>query len=157
MLSAHHLVPESSRPLGAAALLALCLLASGCAASSALHRADKAEHRQDYDLAVVEYAKAVRLRPDDTNARVALDRSKLRASQDHFTRGRRFAGTGRLDQALVEYQIASELNPRNADMDQELRSTRNKLRSRVAVSREGKTDLQTLIDRTRDLPPPGLD
>ena len=157
MLSAHHLVPESRRRFGVAALLALCLLAAGCAASSALRRGDNAEHRQDYDLAVVEYTKAVRLRPDDTNARVALDRSKLRASQEHFTRGRRFAATGRFDQALVDYQVAAELNPTNGDIDQELRSTRNKLRAKVAVSREGKTELQTLIDRTRDLPPPGMD
>jgi general secretion pathway protein D len=157
MLSAHHLVPEPSRRFGAAALLSLCLLAAGCAASSALRRGDNAEHRQDYDLAVVEYTKAVRLRPDDTNARVALDRSKLRASQEHFTRGRRLAATGRFDQALVDYEVAAELNPTNGDIDQELRSTRNKLRSKVAVSREGKTELQTLIDRTRDLPPPGMD
>src|SRR5437867_5576750 len=38
-----------------------------------------------------------------------------------------------------------------------MRATRNKLRSRIAVAREGKTELQTLIERTRDLPPPGLD
>ena len=157
MLSAHHLVPESRRRCAVAALLGLCLLAAGCAASGAFRRGNNAEHRQDYDLAVVEYTKAVRLRPDDTNARVALERSKLRASQNHFTRGRRLAATGRLDQALVDYEVAAELNPTNGDIDQELRSTRNKLRSRIAVSREGKTDLQTLIERTRDLPPPGLD
>src|SRR5207249_1522786 len=57
----------------------------------------------------------------------------------------------------VEYGLASELNPTNADIDQELRSTRNKLRAKVAVAGDGKTDLQTLIDRSRNLPPPGLD
>ena len=35
--------------------------------------------------------------------------------------------------------------------------TRQRLRSQVAVSRGGKTELQSLVDRTRDLPPPGLD
>src|SRR5581483_3258361 len=45
----------------------------------------------------------------------------------------------------------------NATIDQELRSTRNSLRTKVAVQREGKTELQTLIDRTRNLPPPGHD
>src|SRR5262249_41206592 len=38
-----------------------------------------------------------------------------------------------------------------------LRSTRAKLRTKVQVAREGKTELETLIDRTRDMPPPGLD
>jgi len=64
---------------------------------------------------------------------------------------------GKLDQALVEYEIASELNPTNGDADDELRSTRNKLRAKVAVAREGKTELQTMIERARDLAPPGLD
>ena len=156
MLSRPHPGTEPRRH-GIAAWLALCLVAGGCAASGALHRGSDAEHRQDYDLAVVEYAKALRLRPDDANTRVALERSKLRASQDHFTRGRRLAATGKFDQALVEYQVAAELNPSNGDLDQELIATRAKLRTRIAVAREGKTELQTLIDRTRDLPPPGMD
>jgi general secretion pathway protein D len=142
---------------GVAALLAVCLFGAGCAASSALRRGGDAEHRQDYDLALVEYAKALRLRPDDGNTRAALERSKLRASQDHFTRGRRLAATGKLDQALVEYEVASELNPSNGDLDEQLRATRNKLRAKIAVAREGKTELQTLIERARDLPPPGMD
>jgi general secretion pathway protein D len=156
MLSALHPVPELRRR-GVTATLALCLLAAGCASSGALRRGRDAEQHQDHDVAVVEYTKAVRLHPDDMNARLALDRAKLRASQDHFARGRRFAAAGKLDQALVEFEVASELNPSNGDVDGELRSTRNKLRAKVAVAREGKTELQTIIERARDLPPPGLD
>jgi general secretion pathway protein D len=161
MLSALLRVPDvfgsRIRTRGAAALVVVCLLAAGCASSAAFRRAREAERLQDYDRAVVEYAKAVRLRPDDLDTRLALDRAKLRASVDHFTRGRRFAATGKLDQALVEFEVASELNPSNGDVDEELRATRNKLRAKVAVAREGKTELQTIIDRARDLPPPGLD
>ncbi len=156
MLSLLHPGTEPRRH-GIAALLALCLVTAGCAASGALHRGDDAERRQDYDLAVVEYTKALREHPDDANTRAALERAKLRASQDHFNRGRRLAATGKLDQALVEYELAAELNPSSGDIDTELRATRNKLRAKVAVAREGKTELQTLIDRTRDLPPPGMD
>jgi len=147
-------VPDLRRGLAA---LAVCLLAAGCASSGALRRAHEAERAQDYDRAVVEYNKALRLHPDDLNARLALDRTKLRASEDHFTRGRRFAATGKLDQALVELEVASELNPSNGDIDDALRATRNKLRTKIAIAREGKTELQTIIDRARDLPPPGLD
>jgi general secretion pathway protein D len=135
----------------------VCLFAGGCAATGALRRGETAEHRQDYDLAVVEYTKALRLRPDDAEARLALDRAKVRASQDHFMRGRRLSATGKLDQALVEYELAAELNPSGGDIEDELRATRNKLRAKIAVAREGKTELQTMIDRTRDLPPPGMD
>jgi general secretion pathway protein D len=147
------LIGRRSLPL----LLGLSLLTAGCAASSALRRGRQAEDLQDFDRAVVEYTKAVRLRPDDAQARADLDRAKLRASQEHFTRGKRLAATGKLDEALVEYELAVELNPTSAEADRELRETRNKLRSKVAVAREGKTDLQTLIERARDLPPPGLD
>ena len=156
MLSLLHPGTEPRRH-GIAALLALCLLTAGCASSGAFHRGDDAERRQDYDLAVVEYSKALREHPDDANTRAALERAKLRASQDHFNRGRRLAATGKFEQALVEYEVASELNPSSGDVDTELRATRNKLRAKVAVAREGKTELQTLIDRTRDLPSPGMD
>src|SRR4029453_12355967 len=113
--------------------------------SSALRRGGDAERRQDFDFAVVEYTKALRLHPNDANARLALERAKLRASEDHFSKGRRFAATGKLDQALVVFETAAELNPSNPDVDEELRSTRNKLRTRIAVAREGKTQLQTII------------
>src|SRR5580765_4957989 len=156
MLSLLHPGTEPRRH-GIAALFALCLVTAGCAASGAFHRGDSAERRQDYDLAVVEYSKALREHPDDANTRAALERAKLRASQDHFNRGRRLAATGKFEQALVEYEVASELNPSSGDVDTELRATRNKLRAKVAVAREGKTELQTLIDRTRDLPSPGMD
>jgi type II secretory pathway component GspD/PulD (secretin) len=132
-------------------------VAGGCAASAALSRGRDFERRQEYDAAVAEYTKAVRQKPNDTEARLALDRAKLRASQDHFQRGRRHDAVGRLEQALVEYEAAAELNPSSGEVDEAVRETRNKLRSKIAVSREGKTELQTLIERTRSLPAPGLD
>src|SRR5439155_1003239 len=116
-----------------------------------------AEQQQDYDRAVVEYTKAVRLHPDDPDARLGLERAKLRASQDHFQRGGRLTAAGKYDQALVEYELAAEMNPTGGEIEDELRATRNKLRAKIAVAREGKTELQTLIERARDLPPPGLD
>jgi general secretion pathway protein D len=137
--------------------IALALAMAGCAASTASRLGHDAEYRQDYDRAVVEYTKALRLRPDDGEARSGLERAKARASEGHLERARRLSAVGKLDEALVEYGMAAELNPTSTAIDDELRATRNKLRVRVAVAREGKTELQTLIERTRDLPPPGLD
>ena len=138
-------------------LLIVALIAGGCAASGALRRGEDAEQRQDYDRAVVEYTNALRLRPNDPNARLGLERAKLRAAQDHFARGRRHAASGRFDQALIEFELAAELNPGSREIDEELQATRNQLRAKVAVAREGKTELQALIERARDLPPPGLE
>jgi len=157
MLSARPPAPEGLHRHGPAVLVVVCLFAGGCAATGALNRGRSAELRQDYDIAVVEYTKAVRLRSNDSDARLALERAKLRAAQDHFMRGRRLAATGKLDRALVEFELASELNPSGGDIDDELRTTRNKLRAQIAVAREGKTELQTIIERSRELPPPGMD
>jgi general secretion pathway protein D len=122
-----------------------------------MHRGRDAEIRQDYDRAVAEYTRAVQLRPNDIGARTSLERARLRAAEDHYQRARRLAAIGKFDEALVEYQLAADMNPASGDIDDALRSTRNQLRAKIAVSREGKTELQTLIERTRDLPPPGLD
>jgi general secretion pathway protein D len=139
------------------ALACSLVLLAGCATSGAFRSGQKAEQAQDYDLAVVEFTKAVRQRPDDRNAHLALDRAKLRAAQDHFNRGRRLHATGRLEEAVVELQIAAELNPGSGDIDDTLRTVRTQLRTQVAVGREGKTPLQTLIDRSRVLAPPGTE
>ena len=141
----------------AAASLLLALVAGGCASATAARHGRDAEFQQDYDRAVVEYTKALRLNPGDGDAQSGLARAKTRASEDHLQRARRLAAVNKFDQALVEYGVASELNPASTVIDEEMKTTRNKLRTVVAVSREGKTELQTLIDRTRDLPPPGLD
>jgi general secretion pathway protein D len=138
-------------------LLAGALVAGGCSAATASRHGREAERRQDYDRAVVEYTKAVRLHPDDTDARLGLERARLRAATDHFQRGRRLAATYKFDQALVEYELASELNPASGEIDSELRATRNQLRAKVAIAREDRTVLETLVERARDLSPQGLD
>src|SRR5215470_11599444 len=140
-----------------AALLLATVVSAACATSNAMHRGESAEFRRDYDLAVVEFTKALRLDPDNGSAREGLERAKARASEDHLQKARRFAALGKLEEAVVEYGVAAELSPANTTVEEELRTTRNKLRAKVAVSRDGKTELQSLIDRTRDMAPPGLD
>jgi general secretion pathway protein D len=151
-----------ARGAAAAGLLAVLLLgasagASGCAASSALRTARAAEAAQDYDQAVVAYTQAVRERPGDRKLRAALQAARLRASEQHFTRGRRLAALGRYQEAVVELQIASELNPANGAIDDALREARTRLRAKIAVTREGKTELQTLIEQAQQAPLPGLE
>jgi general secretion pathway protein D len=138
-------------------VLVAALAGSACATRGAVRAGEQAERRSDYDRAVVEYTNALRSDPDNRTARLALERAKLRASQEHFARGRRLAAAERYEEAAMELQLATELNPTDAAVDAELRDVRQKLRTKVAVSREGKTELQNLIERTRTLAPPGLD
>jgi general secretion pathway protein D len=136
-------------------LLAFSVVIAGCAASAAMRAGQNADMARDYDRAIVEYTKALRADPDNRAAREALELAKIRSSLDHFTRGRRLEGSGKLDEALVELQIAAELNPASADIDQTLRSVRTQLRNKVAAAQDGKTQLQTLVERSRDLMPAG--
>jgi general secretion pathway protein D len=142
------------------ALLVLPLLlaaAAGCASSNGMHLAHEAEKAQDYDHAVIEYTKVVRADPGNREARASLERAKLRAAQDHITRARRLEALERYEEAAIEYQLAFELNPTDSRVDVALKEIRQKLRTKVQVTRAGKTELQALIDRTRDLSAPGLD
>ena len=123
---------ENRMPAVAAALCVASSLLAGCATTSSLRNGERAERNDNYDLAVVEYTKAVRENPDDLTARKSLDRARIRAAQDHFIRGRRLAADDRYEEALVELQIAAELNPAGGDIDAALRETRQRLRTKYA-------------------------
>jgi general secretion pathway protein D len=138
-------------------VLAIALVVSACATTTSLSSARDAETRQDYDSAVAEYTKILRDNPDNKDARFGLERAKIRASQDHFARGRRLAATGKLEEALREYQIAAELTPASSEIQTELRVVRGQLRTQIAVREDGKTRLEALIDRSLVAPLPGAD
>ena len=116
-----------------------------------------AERIDDFDRAVVEYEKALRAKPNDLTARLSLQRAKLRAAQFHDERARHLAGTGKLEEALLELQIAGELNPASGDIDARLRDLRGQLRAKLAVRTDGKTRLQSLVEGAADLQPAGLE
>ncbi len=139
------------------AVLALTIAVGGCATTGTYRSAQLAEQSQDYDRAVADYTAALKKHPNDRTTQLALQRAKLRASQDHLARARRLEATGKLDEALVEYQLAVELNPGNGDIDDAMRNLRTQLRNKVNVSREGKTQLETLIDHSQRLGPAGLE
>ena len=100
-----------------AALLRRAAL-SGCAGIEPCAPAGTPSALEDYDRAVVEYEQALR---------AAARRHRRRGSRcsapscappsTSTTAGRRLAGTGKLEEALVELQIAGELNPANGDVD----------------------------------------
>ena len=154
---AHALINPLVHSARAALVLAVLVTLTSCASSStgSMRVASDAEATRNYDLAVAEYTKLVRSKPADRDAQQGLERAKLRAAQDHFTRARRFAATGKLEDALVEYQLAAELNPSDGDINLELQDTRRQLRAKIAIREEGKTRLESLIAQSLDAPLPG--
>jgi general secretion pathway protein D len=152
--------PEFRRRRCTALLIAAALAAAasaGCATSGTLRAAERAERNQDFDRAVIEYTNALRTNPGSRTTRLALDRVKLKAAQQHYLRGRRLAAAERYEEAALELQLATELNPTDATAEAELRETRQRIRTKIAVSRGGKTELQTLVERARVAAPAGLD
>src|SRR4051812_43202226 len=99
-------MPRRSNRLVLLLALAGAVTVSGCIATSGVRAGQQAETAQDYDQAVIEYTKALHAKPGDTHLRQDLDRAKLRASQDHLTRGRRLAANGRLEESVIELQTA---------------------------------------------------
>jgi general secretion pathway protein D len=138
-------------------LLLLTLALAGCATTAALRAGERAELAQQYDRAVIEYSRALQANPDNRAALQGLERSKLRGSQEHFTRGRRFHANGMLEEALVELQLAAELNPGDSTVADLLATVTTQLRTRISVARDGKTQLETLIERSQTLQPSGFD
>ena len=139
----------------AALLLGVALLTASCATANARRAAQLAESQQDFDRAVIEYTKVVQARPNDRTARASLEQAKLRASQAHFTTGRRLATLGKFEEALLEYQLAAELNPANTAVLEEMRTVRAQLRAKVSVGEDGRTQLETLIANSLQAPLPG--
>jgi len=153
--SARHFI---CRTTAAGALLATAAFTfSACASTSVMRQAQAAEVAQDFDQAVAFYTRLVRTQPDNREARIGLDRARLRASQDHLGRGRRLFSQGRYDDAVVELQLAYELNPTSAVVEADLRDARAAQRAKLAAPEDGQTALESVLTRTRNLPPLGFE
>src|SRR5829696_2091466 len=106
--------PERRLPVARLLAAVLLVATAACASRGPMRAAHEAERRSDFDSAVVAYTAALRAHPQNRTARIALQRVRLRASQEHYVRGRRLAAAERHEEAAVELQLAAELNPTDA-------------------------------------------
>ena len=157
----HGSTRKDSRPPRRAgtALLATLLIGVGLAgcATGGRERARSAEQAELFDEAIVEYTRALQERPGDRALRRDLERVTLRAAQRHYTQGRRYAGLGDYNEALLEYQIAAQLNPASGEILDALGSMRRAVQTKLVAREAGQTELESLVERTRTLPAAGLE
>ncbi len=126
----------------------------GCASQGTYRMAQLAEQEGDWDRAVLRYLELVDKEPDNISYRAALLRAKIRASQMHFERGKQYRDTGVLNQALIEFQQAVQLDTTNQYAQVELR----KVREQIAAASNGAEvrSLAELTDEVRRRQPPTL-
>ena len=108
---------------------ALLLVALGCASSSAFRLGQKAEQRQDFDRAVLEYSRAVKQHPENAPYRAALERTRLRAALQHQLQGRRLYARGQYKEAVDELRLAYDLNPSAEGLQSDLRDAQERRQS----------------------------
>ncbi|PYQ49037.1 MAG: hypothetical protein DMF78_19500, partial [Acidobacteria bacterium] len=132
--------------------LVLALALTACATSSAFRNGERAERRQDFDKAVLEYSKALQEHPDKLDYRKALQRAKLRDSEEHTVAGRRLLGRGLFKEALDEFKLAYDLNPTSSTLPREIESAEAQRRANAPAP-----TIDQIKDRARERGLPGLD
>ena len=128
--------------------LTLAVLMTGCAGSTAYQKAKDDEAVGHWDLAVQNYARALELNPTNAGYKAALARSKLKASQVHFEKGKLYRASGRPDLAIVELSQTVLLDPTNDFAETELRKAEEDL-ARLEAERMTDTRMETLKKKTK--------
>jgi len=129
-------------------LLALALVAGGCAAAQAFRQGDSAMRAGKLDEAVAAYRKAVQAAPDNSNYKIALSRAMQAASRAHLEKAREFERQDQLEAALGEYKQASEFDPSNRVATSKVAELDRTIRDRIEASRP-KPPIQQLRERAR--------
>ncbi len=106
---------------------AALLLVLACTANRAYRLAQAAEDQGDWDRAVIHYLELLDQFPNRVAYRTGLLRAKIRASQQHFERGKKFQEANALQRALAEFQQAVQLDPSNQYAQVELEKLRDQL------------------------------
>jgi general secretion pathway protein D len=119
------------RLLSLAAMLLIVLVASLPLAADSAHsnynKGVDAEKRQDYERAFEYFQEAFRQKPKDLRYRTAYEHTKFLAAAAHVHRGQLLRDSGKLDEAIVEFQKASAVDPSSFIAQQELRRTQELL------------------------------
>ena len=132
------------RAIGTLAAVVVCITLAGCSGFRASRQAQIASESGDWDNAVLYWSRAVEQDPTNIAYKGSLLRAKVRASQEHFEKAKKFHEAGVLERALVEFQQAVQLDPSNQYAQVELK----KVRDEIAAAQKG-TSLETIEEMKR--------
>jgi general secretion pathway protein D len=97
------------------------------------------QEKKQWDEAMAAYERALTEDPSDVSYRIAAEKARIAASQVHLENGLKLRSKGQLNEALVEIQRASGLNPASVAAAQEILRTQEMIeRERLRVQETGK-------------------
>jgi general secretion pathway protein D len=113
------------RPAATVLLVLAITLPIGAAesAKSLYNKGKDAEARQNYEAAYDFYKQAYEQKPRDLGYRTSYERTRFLAGASHVHRGQLLRDAGKLQEALAEFQKASEIDSSSFIAQQELRRT----------------------------------
>jgi general secretion pathway protein D len=117
-----------TRPIRPAAILLLMLAIilpaiAGSKAGTFYNKGKDAEARENYEEAYDLYKQAYDLDPKDLKYRAAYERLRFLAGASHVHRGQLLQDTGKLTEALAEFQKAAEIDPSSPIATLEIKRT----------------------------------
>jgi general secretion pathway protein D len=148
-------------PLLRFALALVLMLAIGAPAysdqaSAAYGRGVRAEAVPDYDAAFIGYAEAYRLKPKETKYIVPFLRVRGIAAEEHVRKGQLFRDNLKLQEALLEFERAADIDPTNLAARQEAQKTADMIKTQAQqkAGGEGAKPMSALAKMAEDMQGP---
>jgi len=159
------IVNQSTKPRGGTAVpvtglavaLIMLVMLSGCAAHKAYDKGQDAVRLGQWEQAVLHFTDAVELAPSKPRYKIALERTRLDASQEFFKRGQEYANSGLYEDAAILFNKTIMFDPSNEYAIDELAKVMRKIEA-LRIERDGElTPLEQMMEDA-DVPvPPRLD
>jgi general secretion pathway protein D len=124
------------------------ILPSSAESSRSLYKKGKnAEARQNYEQAYDFFKKAYDQNPQDVSYRSAYERLRFLAGASHVHRGQLLREAGRLQEAVVEFQRAAEIDPSSAIAKQEIKVTQQMIDSANATAPQASAPPPSVLQK----------
>lgn len=138
-------------------LLLLLVLLPACATYKQTRQASQAVALENWDAAVYHYMEALAIDPTNPRLRMELQRSRMRAGEQHFRLGLRFRDANDLQRAEQELSLAVQLDPTHQYAEVELAKVRKELA--ILAEPGGQTKLEAMKKAASEMKvkPPILD
>ncbi len=107
-------------------------------AESDFKTGEKAERKNDFDVAFQAYKKAHDLKPTDTKYMTAYLRMRFYAAAEHIRAGESMRDSGSLQEALAEFRLAAQIDVSNFEAQGQIRRTMEMLRRDAQEKEQAK-------------------